>query len=179
MFFQDYSCFLFFFVFYRCWTGWLSRQRCRHGWMKSTLKLTWRVIRWDLSWKTHWKPASRWGKFFFSTSCFSYPEWLFVCEYVVGVSFKGPLFVIRVKPASFWLQKMLYMSSAAVNHPSALFGLTQSNECIFSATFMQHEWWTHDSWMCCTECVTVLPSAFSDHTGAGKTANWGSVQHFE
>lgn len=47
---------------YRCWTGWLSRQRCRRGWMRSTLKSTWRVIRWDSSWKTHWNTAIRCGQ---------------------------------------------------------------------------------------------------------------------
>lgn len=45
---------------FRCWTGWASQQRCRRSWTTSTLKSTWRVIRWDSSWKTHWKPATRW-----------------------------------------------------------------------------------------------------------------------
>lgn len=38
---------------FRCWTGSQSQLKRRRGWMRSTLKSTWRVIRWGSSWKTH------------------------------------------------------------------------------------------------------------------------------
>lgn len=153
--------------------------------MRNTLKSTWRVIRWDSSWKTHWKTATRWGKCFAtSRNCSSDPEMLFLWEQVSSVSCSRTR---HIEPASFWLQKMFYK-----HDQSPLFtplhwstsSVLHSLQCVWLGYYILHRVDIKDGsldrdWMCCRESITVVLSGFSDHTGAGETAYWSSVQHFE